>query len=152
MNVNRDPERAIDPGVWERPEIRRALAVRDVGSVFRLLQRHGISQRRIAGLTGQSQSEVSEILGGRQVMAYEVLVRVADGLGIPRSYMGLAYDETTADIVSTVTTTVPRDEREEVRQLLAHVAEVTIGAATLDPSHWSTPLDRTLAAPPSTSG
>ena len=47
-------------------------------------------------MTGQSQSEVSEILKGRQVMAYDVLTRIADGLGVPRGYMGLAYDEATA--------------------------------------------------------
>jgi tetratricopeptide (TPR) repeat protein len=38
-------------------------------------------------------SEVSEILKGRQVMSYDVLVRIAEGLGIPRGLMGLAYDE-----------------------------------------------------------
>jgi hypothetical protein len=31
-----------------------------------------------------SQSEVSEIFSGRQVQSYDVLVRVADGLEIPR--------------------------------------------------------------------
>jgi transcriptional regulator with XRE-family HTH domain len=40
-----------------------------------------------------SQSEVSEILKGRQVMSHDVLVRIAEGLGIPRGLMGLAYDE-----------------------------------------------------------
>lgn len=47
------------------------------------------SQRQIAQLTGQSQSEVSEILKGRRVMAYVVLVRIAEGLGVPRAWMGL---------------------------------------------------------------
>ena len=30
------------------------------------------------------------------VMAYDVLSRICDGLGAPRGYMGLAYDETSA--------------------------------------------------------
>src|SRR5207248_1425590 len=135
-----DPERTINPTVWERADMRLALAVRDIGSVFRLLQQHGVSQRRIAALTGQSQSEISEILNGRQVMAYDVLARIAGGLGIPRGYMGLASDGTTAELAAGNVSTVPADEREEVRQLLARVAEVTIGAAVLDPVAWTVPL------------
>jgi transcriptional regulator with XRE-family HTH domain len=72
--------------------MRAALAARDIAVVYRILQRHGISQRRIATLTEQSQSAVSEILAGRRVVSYDVLVRIAHGLGIPRGWMGLAYD------------------------------------------------------------
>lgn len=80
-----------DPAVWEGAPMREALAARDVAAVFRLLKAHGVSQRRIAGLTGQSQPEVSDIVRGRVVMAYDLLSRICDGLGIPRGYMGLAY-------------------------------------------------------------
>ncbi len=69
----------------------RALAARDITAVYKLLQAAGIPQRDIAAMTGQSQSEVSEILKGRQVMAYDVHKRIADGLDIPRGLMGLAY-------------------------------------------------------------
>jgi hypothetical protein len=34
--------------------MRAALAERDVAAVYRLLQRHGVSQRQIAALTGQA--------------------------------------------------------------------------------------------------
>jgi predicted XRE-type DNA-binding protein len=62
-----------------------ALARRDVTTVYRILQKFGVSQRRIATLTEQSQGEVSEIVAGkRQVVSYDVLVRIADGLGVPR--------------------------------------------------------------------
>ena len=44
-------------------------------------------------MTGQSQSEVSEILKGRRVLAYDLLVRIVQGLGIPRELMGLGYGE-----------------------------------------------------------
>ena len=77
----------IEPAAWEQPDMRAALAARDVGTVYRLLRQVGVSQRQIAALTGQSQSEVSEIIKGRQVIAYDVLVRLAVGLGIPREYM-----------------------------------------------------------------
>src|SRR5919198_5937487 len=86
----------VTPEVWNDPAMRDALATRNISEIYRQLRRHGVSQRQIAASTGQSQSEVSEILKGRQVIAYDVLARIADGLGIPRGYMGLAYDEATA--------------------------------------------------------
>src|SRR6266511_2778958 len=79
-----------DVATWQRPEMHAALADRDVTKVFQLLQRVGYSQQRIAALTGQSQPEVSAIIHGRKVMAYDVLLRVADGLGVPRGLAGLS--------------------------------------------------------------
>lgn len=82
----------IDPDVWDEPEMHVALAARDIGAMYRHLCGHGFSQYKIARMTGQSQSEVSEIMhGGRQVLAYDVLERIAKGLGAPRGHMGLAY-------------------------------------------------------------
>ncbi|MGH3909590.1 MAG: helix-turn-helix domain-containing protein, partial [Pseudonocardiaceae bacterium] len=83
MNVTGSQDHPVSRDLWDEPEMKRALVDRDVSSVYRLLRRVGISQRQIAALTGQSQSEVSEILKGRQVMAYDVLLRISDGLGIP---------------------------------------------------------------------
>jgi transcriptional regulator with XRE-family HTH domain len=83
----------IDPEVWRDLEMRRALAVRDISTVYGLLAEHGVSQTDIARLARQSQSEVSEIISGRRVMAYDVLVRIAEGLGVPRGYMGLAQSD-----------------------------------------------------------
>ncbi|SHE65070.1 helix-turn-helix transcriptional regulator [Streptoalloteichus hindustanus] len=122
-----------DPDVWEQREMRDALAQRDISTVYRLLRRVGVSQRQIAALTGQSQSEVSEILKGRQVMAYDVLARIADGLRIPRGYMGLAYDEVTRVRVAERIGDSQAEEEESVkrRRFLAHAAAVTMGAAVL---------------------
>jgi transcriptional regulator with XRE-family HTH domain len=72
------------------PELVVACARRDVSIIFHILNKSGIPQRRIAELVGMSQSEVWEIFKGRKVMSYDVLVRVAEGLGIPRGLMGLA--------------------------------------------------------------
>ena len=69
----------IDPALWRRADMRAALAARDIAGVFKLLQRTGVSQRHIAALTAQSQSEISEILAGRQVSSYDLLLRIADG-------------------------------------------------------------------------
>jgi antitoxin component HigA of HigAB toxin-antitoxin module len=87
-----DRQALAEVGVLDEPEFRSALSNRDMQIIIRLLQRYGFSQRRIASMTGQSQSEISEILCGRRVHSYEVLVRVAEGLGIPRGWTGLAYD------------------------------------------------------------
>jgi transcriptional regulator with XRE-family HTH domain len=128
------PNTGLDswPDIWQQQDMRRALAARDLGTVFRLLQRHGISQRRIAALTGMSSSEVYEVLRGRRVMAYEVLCRVADGLGAARGYLGLAYDEETAELLELPAegaTSGSDDDRDGGRALLAYAAEVTVGTA-----------------------
>ncbi|MGH3695307.1 MAG: helix-turn-helix domain-containing protein [Pseudonocardiaceae bacterium] len=81
----------INPVWWEQPDMRRALGARDIGGVYRGLRDLGISQRQIAQCTGQSQSEVSEILNGRVVREYRVLERITEGLGIPRALMGLSW-------------------------------------------------------------
>src|SRR5215470_3962541 len=91
MNTIGDDHDRVDPEVWERPAMRAALADRDITTVYRLVQKSGFSQQRIAALSGQSQPEVSAIIHGRRVMAYDVLSRIADGLGIPRGYLGLSY-------------------------------------------------------------
>ena len=87
----------IDPRLCDSPEVRSILAERDIGGLFRAVKATGISYRRIAALVGMSQSEVSEIISGRRVLAYNVLVRIAEGLGIPRDLMGLAYADEPGD-------------------------------------------------------
>ncbi|WP_205660516.1 helix-turn-helix transcriptional regulator [Amycolatopsis antarctica] len=132
--------------------MRDALAAREISTVYRLLRRVGISQRQIAAMTGQSQSEVSEILKGRQVMAYDVLARISDGLGVPRGYMGLAYDEATAVQVVSAAGAVGGEQAEEGeavkrRKFLAHAAQVTMGAAVFGsaPEAWAASPARTPA-------
>src|SRR5689334_2641059 len=142
MNTTGQQDNRLSLERWNEPEMKRALADRDISSVYRLLRRVGISQRHIAALTAQSQSEISEILKGRQVMAYEVLGRIADGLGIPRGYMGLAYDASSARLAGTAVSNHygDSDEDEQVRRMLAHAAQVTIGVATGDSEEWAEPL------------
>ncbi|MGH3940288.1 MAG: helix-turn-helix domain-containing protein [Pseudonocardiaceae bacterium] len=90
------PEPGVGPPVgpewYQRPPVRPSLAARDVGGLYRALRDDaGLTQRQIAGRTGQSQSEVCEILAGRTVISYDVLARVAEGFGIPRELMGLSW-------------------------------------------------------------
>ncbi len=53
----------------------------------------GVSQRRIAALTGTTQPQVADIMTGRRarVQVYDVLARNAEGLSIPRERMGLSF-------------------------------------------------------------
>jgi transcriptional regulator with XRE-family HTH domain/tetratricopeptide (TPR) repeat protein len=141
MNVTGAQDTRLSLETWNEPEMKRALADRDISSVYRLLRRVGISQRYIAALTGQSQSEISEILKGRQVMAYDVLVRIAGGLGIPRGYMGLAYDPATATSMVGPPDDAQAEEDESVkrRNLLAHGTAMMFGTAALgaERGQWS---------------
>jgi transcriptional regulator with XRE-family HTH domain len=143
MTQGRRRRDRVDPALWQRSDMRSALATRDVAMVFRLLQRSGVSQRRIAALTGQSQSEISEILGGRQVVSYDVLARIADGLEVPRGHLGLAYDDGTAQLVGLDST-----EEEDDGRLLTRLTALTVGAAPTDPRSWSQPFPVTWSASP----
>ncbi|MGH3772518.1 MAG: transcriptional regulator [Pseudonocardiaceae bacterium] len=143
MNVTGGRDARLSLETWNEPEMKRALADRDISSVYRLLRRVGISQRHIAALTGQSQSEVSEILKGRQVMAYDVLVRISGGLGIPRGYMGLSYDPAieTSMVGPPDDADKARAAKEELvkrRNLLAHGSAMLFGTtvATADRKPW----------------
>jgi len=71
--------------------MRAVLATRDITGIYRLLHTYAYTLQHIAALTGQSQPEVSAIIHRRRVMAYDVIERIAEGLGFPRGYAGLAY-------------------------------------------------------------
>ena len=122
------PVDPIDPEFFKGEEMRAALAARDIGTVYRLLRRVGVSQRRIAQWTGQSQSEVCEILKGRRVRDVWVLERIANGLGIPRAWMGLSYGEQAPDAPS-VEEEVDEDMRRRV--LVATTSAAVFGQAFL---------------------
>jgi len=62
--------------------------------VYKLLMATGVTQKRIADLVRQRETEVSRIVNGGPVLSYDLLVRIADGFGIPRGWMGLAHDDT----------------------------------------------------------
>ena len=82
--------------LWDDDGVRTALREHDIGYLFKMLQHHRISQRTIARKVGMQQSEISEILAGRRVGQYTVLLAICAGLGIPRHLMGLSYGEPVA--------------------------------------------------------
>ncbi|MGB6164399.1 MAG: helix-turn-helix transcriptional regulator [Pseudonocardiaceae bacterium] len=83
----------LGPEFLDSDEVRAAVEALDIGALFRLAQRLGVTQRKIAELTDQSQSEVCAILKGRKVVNFFVLRRIADGFGISRARMFLGYGE-----------------------------------------------------------
>lgn len=119
---------SVNPLWWSRPELQEALRRRDVPAVYRFLGSRGFSQTRIARLTQQSQTEVWEIASrGRDVVAYDVLARIADGLGIPRGLMGLAYTQDTA--VERTSGDQQKGRHVKRRELLGMAAKITVGAS-----------------------
>ena len=86
---------AIPAAAWRQDDVCRALELRDMAAVLRLVQRYGaVSQVRLANATGIAQGRVNEIVNGRrQVTALEVFERIADGVSMPdeaRMLAGLA--------------------------------------------------------------
>jgi hypothetical protein len=85
----------IPAQAWRQEDLCRALEVRDVAKILRLIQRYGgVSQVRLASATGMGQGRVNEIINGhRQVTGLDVFERIADGVSMPdeaRVLMGLA--------------------------------------------------------------
>jgi len=76
-----------------RLDCREALRARDFGTLFRALQKHqGATQAQIAAGTGLSQGRVSKLICDPQlrIAHIDVIERIADGLRIPGTLLGLA--------------------------------------------------------------
>jgi transcriptional regulator with XRE-family HTH domain len=83
------------PDLWKRPDMAQALADRDVGTALRIFRRWtGASQTDVGMMIGIPQSHVSDIeRGARRVTTIELMERIADGLGLPRTMLGLASSD-----------------------------------------------------------
>jgi len=86
--------RGIVERVFRRPEVLAACRKRDLGEVIRVLGAHGVTQGKIAELTGIGQGRLSEFADGkREPRATSTFEAFADGLGLPpaaRQALGLA--------------------------------------------------------------
>ncbi|MER5631251.1 helix-turn-helix domain-containing protein [Streptomyces nitrosporeus] len=82
----------LTPDVLDRADVRAALIEHDFAAVFALTKKWGgLSQNRIASACQLTPGKVSTIVSGAQrVTSFEVVCRIADGLGIPGGLLGLA--------------------------------------------------------------
>ncbi|MEV1007950.1 helix-turn-helix domain-containing protein [Streptomyces sp. NPDC049881] len=87
-----DSSTRISTDLLERPDLRRALAEHDFGGVFTILRKYGgLSQNRIASACQLTPGKVSNIVRGtHRILAYDVVVRISDGLRIPGALLGLS--------------------------------------------------------------
>ncbi|MGH3832740.1 MAG: helix-turn-helix domain-containing protein [Pseudonocardiaceae bacterium] len=131
----------LDPEFFTSDEMRAALTARDIGTVYRLLGRQDVSQRRIAHLTGQSQSEVCEIRQGRRVRDIWVLERIADGLGVPRAWLGLSFGEQAPNPPSAGK---ERSGAVKRRVLVATASTVAMGQVCVGPPELALPTEHPL--------
>ena len=95
---------------WDQPECRRALADSRWDRVLAIAMRAiGADQRGIADATGLAQSYISRVLSGaRTPDRIPTLIKLCDGLGIPRSRAGLLdADEEAVETVRSQAHTVP---------------------------------------------
>ena len=119
--------------------------------MFCALKATGISYRRIAALVGMSQSEVSEIISGRRALAYDLLVRIAEGLGIPRELMGLSYGDGPKSAYDNEGEPAPEvDEAVQRRRFLNAVMGIVVPAVFhhVVPAELLTPMDPLRPAVP----
>ncbi|MHB6904868.1 helix-turn-helix domain-containing protein [Streptomyces sp. DB-54] len=86
------PTRPLGPDVLEREDLRRALEEHDFAAAFSLIKKWaGLSQNKIASACDLTPGKVSNIISGRHnVTSISVIRRIADGLGIPGTLLGLS--------------------------------------------------------------
>src|SRR4029453_1783917 len=92
MTRRQRPYPVAPPGLWDREDMRSALAARDMGAVITIFRRWtGASQTDVGVLIGMPQPHVSDFERGiRHATSLAIFERFADGLGIPRPLLGLA--------------------------------------------------------------
>jgi transcriptional regulator with XRE-family HTH domain len=106
----------VDSALLARSDVRDFLASHDIGAFYRVLCDNGWSQHRIAKATKTQQSAVSEIIKGRRVIDYRVLVRIAEGLGIPRELMHLGSGDGDAYAGGVAVANTPEGVSAEMRR------------------------------------
>ena len=81
----------VDPALLARIDVRAALAAHEIGTFYRVLGAHGSEPAQ--DRQGDQGPAVRDLRDrpGPQVIGYDVLVRIAEGLGIPRERMGLSF-------------------------------------------------------------
>lgn len=136
---------AIPAAFWSRPDVRRALATRDMGELFRLVTKWtGLSQARIGMAVVMTQARISDIVRGKSgVRHVAVFARIADGLGMPgdaRALLGLTRE----DAASTAQERI-RTHGEALDRVATLYPDTTAQAVTAITSLWRADIDQAQA-------
>ena len=84
--------------IYDRPDVRDALARGDWAVVLRAFLDQGLSQNAVAARTGLSQSQVSRLASGQsKTPGINTVKALCDGLGVPRLFAGLLDDASAED-------------------------------------------------------
>lgn len=159
MSVNPAEVRGIVERVCARPEVLDACARRDLGTVISALGRGGLTQGRIAELTGVPQGRLSEwVTGKREPRAVTTFQKFANGVGLPmaaRRALGLDIGPQAATVTAARTDAgvsypdTPEQAARNVSRLwiadLDDAALIQRGRA--DPRVWNDASLRWLVAP-----
>jgi tetratricopeptide (TPR) repeat protein len=142
----------VPPTFWEHPDVARALAERDMGSLFRLLKEHaGISHMRVGTAAEIGPGRISDVVNGKgRIAETQVFERIANGLNMPdaaRLRLGLSIQQ---DPSSASPAKEPRPEQHT--ELLYRIAASRHIDAEVIAALWSETnairlLDRRLGAP-----
>lgn len=121
--------REIVAGLLTDQRFLSTCAERDMGSLFRMLNRRGVSTRRIAAAVGIAQGRLYEYMNGKsRVERLTMFEQIADALHIPGHFLGLARrhwepQAPSPPVASACGAAVPADRpREEDPDLSAMVA------------------------------
>ncbi|MFI8457144.1 helix-turn-helix domain-containing protein [Kitasatospora sp. NPDC085464] len=90
MDRHPDP-RQIVAGLLDDARFLAACSARDMGAVFRLLNSHGVSTRRLAAAADITQGRLYDYMNGKtRVEKLALFEQIADALHIPGQLLGLA--------------------------------------------------------------
>jgi hypothetical protein len=154
--------REIVERLCARQDVLEACSNRDLGVVIEVLGAHGVTQGKIAGLTGISQGRLSEYKKHkRRPTASSIFEAFADGLGMPsaaRQALGLTPEPATANVSTLAgkpspdTGLVYPDTLAETSENLARLWRADLGGALLlqarlEPAAWDDASLRWLIDP-----
>jgi transcriptional regulator with XRE-family HTH domain len=159
MSVRPAEVRPIVERVCARPEVLDACARRDLGTVISALGTGGLTQGRIAELTGLSQGRLSEwATGKRAPKAVTTFQKFAEGVGLPpaaRRALGLDAGSQGSDVTAAharADVSYPGTPEQAVRNVsdlwIADLDDATfIQRGRADPRAWNDASLRCVPAP-----
>jgi len=141
--------------VLARRDVREALSNHDFGRLFLLAKKWGgISYSKISESTGVKPDRVGALArGDGSITSYNKIAEIADGMRIPGQLLGLTprpweNPDGPNEVLPLSPVAAMSNDSSEIRRLLAHAAEVTMGVSDGDADHrWQISMDESTPAP-----